>query len=118
MHAVLIETNRVWNLHRHIPNLDANFERLEKREKLRIEIGDRSLLEANTFRFAAGCSDLERVIDEVELNLKYALAVRDRRRCQSSGIDVERDFPPMIDVRGQSQSDFADHLGPHMQRRI
>ena len=118
MHAVLVEANRIRNLHRHIPNLYVDSERLEQSEKLRMEIGHRARLEANAFRFAAGRGDVERVIDEVELNFKDALAVRNRRRRQAPGTDVERDLPPMIDARGQRQADLAHDLGPHVQRRV
>src|SRR5258707_11303350 len=56
------------------------------------------------------------MIEEIEVDLKAARAIRHRRRRQPSACHVKRHLPPMIDHRRAGEADLADDLGPQMQR--
>ena len=58
------------------------------------------------------------MVDEVELQRERSIAVRQRVRRQPARRDVERDAPAVIDRRRLRQRDLADHLRPHVQRRV
>ena len=58
------------------------------------------------------------MIDEVEVDLERARAVRNRRGRQPARGDVKRDVPGMIEPGRAREADLADDLGPQMQRRI
>jgi hypothetical protein len=65
-----------------------------------------------------GRGDPKRVVDEVEIDGKRALAQADRRRGEAARRQVERRAPAMIDPGGQLQPDLADDLQPHVQCRV
>src|SRR5664279_568004 len=58
------------------------------------------------------------MIDEVEIDLKAARSIRDRRGGEAARCDIQRDVPGMVQPRRPDQTDLADDLGPQMQRRI
>lgn len=58
------------------------------------------------------------MIDEIEVDLKCARAIGDRRGRQAVAGDVQRDVPGMIQPGRTRQANLADDLGPGMQRRI
>src|SRR5580692_4162798 len=58
------------------------------------------------------------MMQEIELNLEISSAVGNGRRSQAQGIHVERHAPPMIYVRSQGQTYFADDLRPDVERGV
>ena len=58
------------------------------------------------------------MIDEVEIDLKVAHAVRDRRGRQPARGDIERDMPGMVQPGRAHKTNLADDLGPQMQRFV
>src|SRR3989441_12785261 len=58
------------------------------------------------------------VVEEVEMDLKNARAVWDRRSRQPTGSDVEGHLPPVTHHRRQRKPDFTDDLHPHMKSGV
>src|SRR5450432_142508 len=58
------------------------------------------------------------MIDEVEVDLEAAHAVRNGRGRQSARGDVQCDMPGMIEPRRAREPDLADDLGAQMQRFV
>src|SRR2546427_1841335 len=58
------------------------------------------------------------MVEEVEIDLKNARAVWDRRSRQPTGSDVEGHLPPVTHHRGQRKPDFTDDLHPHMKSGV
>src|SRR5665213_905881 len=58
------------------------------------------------------------MIDEIEVDLEHARAVRNWRGRQAARGDVKRDVPGVIEPGGARETDLADDLSPQMQRRI
>ena len=54
-------------------------------------------------------------MEKIKLDLKYAAFIRNGGSSQPETVDVQRHFPPMIDLRTQGQPNFAHNLGPHVQ---
>jgi len=82
--------------------------------------GERVALNAGRSRFTLATlpSTEFPVIDEIELDFKHAFTIGNRRRRQTAGADVQRDFPPVIYMRGKGESNLAHDLRPHVQRCI
>ena len=57
------------------------------------------------------------MVDEIEVDLEAARAVRHRRGREPARGHIERHLPPVIDQRRLRQADLADHLRPKLQRR-
>jgi hypothetical protein len=117
MLRILVEPDWIRNLDRHGPDLRRNLQRRESRHELAVEIGDASWRELNGSRLTAAGDDPEYVIDEIELDLENPQAARDRRSRKAAGAHVERDFPPVIQMRAEREAQFTHHLRPHVQRR-
>ena len=98
------------------PNLHRDAELVERTHRLGIEIGDRLGFERDPTGAAVTGSDVQPVLDEVELEVEDARFVWDRGRGQTTRTDVEGDLPPVVDHRRVRESDLADDLGPHVQR--
>src|SRR6185437_10857592 len=58
------------------------------------------------------------MVDQVEVDLKRARAVGDRRGRETARGDIQRDVPGMIEPWCPCEADLADDLGPQMQRVI
>ena len=98
------------------PNLHRDAELVERTHRLGIEVGDRLGFERDPTGAAVTGSDVQPVLDEVELDVEDTRSVRHRGRGQTSRADVEGDLPPVVDHRRVRESDLADDLGPHVQR--
>ena len=82
---------------------------IKRRDRLRLERDARGPPVAGL--------DEERVVDEVEVNLKRAQPVRNRRGRQAARRDIERAVPAVIDRRALAEAYLAHDLRPHVQRR-
>src|ERR1700678_3945332 len=58
------------------------------------------------------------MVDEIEVDLERARAVRNRRGRQAARGDVKHDVPGVIEPWGARGADLADDLGPQMQGRV
>src|SRR5579875_1790274 len=98
--------------------VDRNME-IERAQQLRdaaIEIGDGHRLEPQTRPFAAAAGDAQRMVDEVEVDLKKTVdSVRHRRRREPARRHVERDVPPVVDQRFLLEADLSDDLRPQVK---
>ncbi len=117
MHFIAIERNRIGNLVWLRVNPDVDVQPGERVHHAAIEHRDGLRLERHAG--ASSVADLEdqRVIDEIEVDLKDSVPVGNRRGRQPSRGDVERAVPPMIDRRALPESNLADDLRPHVERR-
>src|ERR1700688_481357 len=93
---------------------DRNAELIERRHHRAVEIRDTLRLQGETPR-AGIASDVERMPDEIELDLESARAVRDRRGGQPGGGNVQRHVPAVIQPGCSHEANFADDLRPKMQ---
>src|SRR6185369_3819170 len=109
---VLVEADRIGQLVRHVMNADLDAELLQRLDDLGIEIGDRPRIKPDLpDRTVVGRSD-QRVIQKVQLELE---AIRDGRRGQAPGRDIENNVPGMIEPWRLREPDLANDLGPEMQ---
>src|SRR5262249_16287221 len=83
-----------------------------------IEGGNGFGSELNRVFLATRGSQLQAMIEEVEVHLKGAATIGDRRGRQASRVDVERGIPPGILSRRKLEADFAYDLGPQLQRTV
>ena len=56
--------------------------------------------------------------DEIEIELKAAIAVGDERGGKAAWRRIKHDVPGLIEPRRLREADLADDLRPQMQRRI
>ena len=110
MRAILVETNRVRNLHWHFPNLGVDPERMKHLHEVSIEIGDGTRNQTQAPDFTASRHDIQLVIDEVNLYFEYSLLVGNGRRRKPSPTHIQRNFPPVVDSRTQRQAHFPHDL--------
>src|SRR6202011_2997605 len=115
MFCIPVESDRVRNLDRHLPDSYVNVERFQTLHELSVKVGDRSRHQRNyPFRVLARANE-QLVMDEIELNLKHPLLVGNRRSCKPKRSYVERYFPPMINSRAKRKPDFTHDLRPHVE---
>ena len=113
---VPIKCNGIGNFDRHMPDLHVNSQRYQGCQEFFVEIGNRAGCQwDDCTRSFAGLNN-QVVIKEIELCFEDTAMVGDWGSGETARADVERHFPPMVDERAQSQSDFADDLGPHVKR--
>src|SRR5665213_275944 len=84
----------------------------------RVEARDRLPGQSKLAREAVAGRDPQRMVDEVEVDLEVARAVRDRRGRQSSRGDIERYMPGVIEPGRAHESNLAGDLAPQVQRLI
>jgi hypothetical protein len=94
------------------PNVDP--EASQPGHELAVEPCDRLRLERHRERAALAIRDQQAMIDEVEVDLEPAAAVRNRRRGQAARADVQRHVPPVVEGRGERQAHLSDDLRPHV----
>src|SRR5437879_1234418 len=82
MHAIVGEADRVRDLDRNRPDLHRDSERIEHRDEVAVEVGDRARDEREASRPAVGAGDDEHVIDEVEEDLERPAPVGNRRSAE------------------------------------
>ena len=113
---VLIEWNGLDHLGWTWMNRDADTKFVEGGHRGCVERRDRSRLEDDMAAGAIGGSQLEHVVEEIELNLETSPAGVHERGGEAAGGHVHRHVPPLIDHRRECHADLADDLGPHVQR--
>src|SRR6267143_933628 len=91
---------------------------MQRAHEFRIKFGNRAGDEAESPGFPEAGRNLQRVGDEIEVNFKNSLGVGNRRGGQTASAQVESRSPKMVHGRAQRQTDFAHHLGPHVQSGI
>ena len=116
MCPVLVERDRVRDLDRHGPDVGFQTKAAQPAHHLGMEVGDASWRERDGFDRTSTGLDLQPMVDEIEIDLKTARAVRDQRGGQASAGHVQRNVPPMVDRRRVREPDLADDLRPKMQR--
>ena len=118
MRGVLRKPDRVRQLVRHLVDGNGNAEFGKRGDRRGMEARDRLSGERKLPLCAVAGRDPQDVIDEIEVDLERSRAIRYRRRRQPARGDVERHMPGMVQPGRLGQPDFADDLGPEMQRGI
>src|SRR5687767_9360884 len=57
------------------------------------------------------------MLHEIKIDLEDSIIIRNRRRCETGGRDVERHVPAMIDPWTLRETNLADDLRPQLQCR-
>src|SRR4051812_43698576 len=81
-----------------------------------MEIRDRAWLECHGFNPARAGLDNQPMVNEIEVDLKAARAMRDQGCRQASGGHVKRNVPPMVHRRRMREPDLPHDLSPKLQR--
>ena len=118
MPGVAFESDRVWHLHRHGPDLHFNSQFTQCRHERRIKIRHGSRLQFNRLLAASAGLNDRQMLEEIELHFEDAVFIRDGRGSQTARSHVKRNLPPMVDARTQCQPDFAGNLRPHVERVV
>src|ERR1700682_2810294 len=113
MVLVAFEWNRIGHLVRRGIDLHVDIELGKRRKNALIEIGDRARLQRYRFHRPVAGLDQEPMVDEVEIDLKYARVIPDRRSGEPSRGKVERNGPGVIAPGRLDQPYLADDLRPH-----
>src|SRR5262249_21952996 len=114
--VVLLERDWVFDFDRLSHDAYLDVERVKRRHKFMIEIGHRLRAQRERVRRASIRLNAKLMINEIEIYLKKALAIGDRRGRKAARGDVQGRLPPVIDHRGLREPHLADDLRPHMQR--
>lgn len=112
---VLVEPDGVGDFHGHGPNFYVDTDGSEDVHRLAVEPGDGAREEGDGLRLAPTGANVEAMREEIKFHFENAGAVGNRRSREAAGADVERNFPPMIDVRALVEADLADDLRPHVK---
>jgi len=88
---------------------------MQTRHELGIELGNCARLQRDRLLCAIAAVNEQFVIDEVEPDLKGLAPVRNRGGGQTPRVHIQRHIPPMIDLRGKFEPDFAYDLRPHVK---
>src|SRR5205807_3722782 len=115
MLLVTFEWNGIGDLIRRRVDLHIDIELGKLRKEVLIEVCDRARLQRHRFHRPVARLDQELVVDEVEIDLKYARVIPDRRSGKPSRGEVERNVPGVIDPGRLDQSYLADDLRPHVE---
>src|ERR1700723_1518085 len=116
--AVQRKPDRLRQFTWHLIDDDINVEFCERSHHRRIEARDRLSGQRKAPPAAAAGRNPQIVIDEVEVDLERAHAVRDRRGRKPARGDVKGNVPGVVEPGGPREADLADDLGPQMQRRV
>src|SRR5580658_11327403 len=103
MGVILIQGNRVGNFLRLGINLYVDANLTQQRKQFSIKSGDGFWRKRQRTIRVRG-SQLQAVVDEVELDFKRASAVRDRRGGQASRVYIQCNIPEMVHQRRQAQT--------------
>ena len=114
----MIESDRVWNFLRVGVDRDVDAGFVQRRKQFSIKRRDRFCIERESPRATVRCSNLQPVLDEVELDFERSSPVWNGRSRQSSRAYIQRSIPPMILEWRKGQADFPDDLRPHVQRVV
>src|SRR3984893_4505759 len=117
MLLVAFERNAIGHLVWGGVDLHIDIELGKLRKKVLIDAGDRARLQRHRFRRTGAGLDQELVVDEVEIDLKYARVIADWRSGKPSRRKVERNVPGVIDPGRLDEPYLADDLRPHVERR-
>ncbi len=118
VHAVLIESNRRFDLDRTRPDLDGNPQFVEPRHYFGIEVRGCSWLQRNASVCAIARFDRQYMINEIKGDLEASRPVGNGRRGKSARRYVKGRVPPVVHRRSLGQPDLSHDLRPHVQRFI
>ena len=113
---VLIERNRIGKLVRYPVDGRSDSELRQGEAIFRIELGDGHRLQNDLSDLTVARAQPQHVIDEVELDLKIAVACRDNRGDEAARAHAQRHVPGVVEPRRQRQPRLADDLRPELQR--
>ncbi len=116
--AVFVKGNGIWYFHGHSPDFDPDSRGLQQRKEFAIEVRDGARQEREGPHQTIVCLEPERVVKEIELNLKDAFAARNRCSGQAPCIHIQGDVPPVIYQRRKPEANLADDLGVHVKRGV
>ena len=91
--AILAEADRIGNLIGQFVDTDVDAKLSEGAHDLGIQIGNRARVELDLRSTAVAGRCPQHVIEEIEVELKAAIAVRDRRGGQPARRDIEHHVP-------------------------
>src|SRR5262249_52349444 len=110
--GILFEWDRVFGFDRLGQNADLDTERSQRRHEFAIKISHGLRAKRERMSRASARLNAKVVINEIEIYLKSALVIRDRRGRQAARSDIQRDLPPVIDHRRLRKPHLADDLRP------
>src|ERR1700744_3348511 len=110
MDLILVEGNRIGDLYRHSPDLYFNSRGPKRLHEFAIKLGNRSGRKGKGLHRAITHFEHELMPYEVQQDFERFRPVWNPRSGQASRVNVERDIPPMIHKRGQTQAHFANDL--------
>src|SRR5262249_5380611 len=111
MVRVLIKRSRVIELDRCAIDLHLNARRSQRRHVLRIKIGNGPRIKRDRILSPVASAHQQPVLQKIEFDFKSLIAIWNRRCSQADRRYVKRHIPPMIGLRSENQSRFADDLG-------
>src|SRR5690349_21716737 len=118
MVVILLERRPVFHFNWSRPNVHLDAERLQSGHRVAIKVGHGTRYERERAARSLRRLNYELVVEKIEIELKDARPVWDRRRGQSTRRDVQSHFPPLADYRRERQPDFPDSLRPHVECRV
>ena len=115
--AVLRERRLDREPERLLPDRDVDPELAQRLVETRVEIGHRnSLGELERPDATVMGANEQRVVDEVEVDLKGRVVVVQPPGREAAHVDVERDVPPLVARRGGREPDLPDDLAVEVKR--
>ena len=118
MPVVLVETNRVGNLDRHGPDSNVKSEATKPSKQFVVKRGNRLRPEGQDRLIDPGGLNFQLVIDEIERDSECASIGFQPAGRETSRRHLKRHVPEVIQSWCAGERDFADHLRPHVQRRV
>src|SRR5215469_7106486 len=115
MNAVGVKGNWVWNLNRHLPDLNLDAASMQGRHEIMKELSYRARLKGQLSGDAVAQPDVQLVINKIKFNFKCQVAIRNCGGGQAVRTHIKRNIPPVIDSGRKRQSNLADNLRPHVQ---
>ena len=116
MLRIAFEGYRIRNFAGHRPDFYLDPKRSQSRHKCCIKVSHGLRLQRQSFTRTPTRLDAQFMVDEIKLDFKNSISIRDRGSGKPARIHVERNLPPVIDARSQSQSHLAGNLRPHVKR--
>jgi hypothetical protein len=115
--AVLGERRCHWHSERSLLDFDVDAELPQRLMQAAIEIGDRdAICELKRAASAVVGAHDQRVVDEVEVDLKCRVVVMQPPGREAAHVDVEWGVPPLVARRRGREADLAHDLAVEVQR--
>ena len=118
MRGVCIEADRRGDFIGPAVDAHGQFEPLQLGHQTRVERGHRLRHQRHARAAAVAAAHQQRLIDEIEFDLEAAAAMGHGRGGQTTGREVQRHVPAVVEPGALRQPDLAHDLRPQVQRGI